>query len=80
MGALLGGPSSLPRNELSKWMLEGSREGHLFPWGPHLGNQVGGSFPGPFRDKERCVLDMAHPSLCGVCEGNLEGGILYWAL
>jgi hypothetical protein len=32
--------------QVSELMYEGSREGHLFPWGPHLGNQVGALFPG----------------------------------
>jgi hypothetical protein len=51
MGALLGGLFFPRKWVLSELMYESSREVHLFPWWPHLGNQVGGSLPGPFRDK-----------------------------
>jgi hypothetical protein len=30
------------------------------------------------RETEKRALETQHLSLCGVCKGNVEGGLLYW--
>ena len=41
------------------------------------GTWKGAQLPGTVKDEWR-ALEMEHLSLGGLCEGNLEGGLLYW--
>jgi hypothetical protein len=62
---------------------EGSGDGHLSPRGPHLGKLEGSPFTEDFerwmKEGSRSVVSLSL-SLREPCEGNLEGGLLYWGL
>jgi hypothetical protein len=59
---------------------EGSGNGHLYLQSP--GGEPGGRvrLPGTLRDRRRALCKQCILSLWELCEGNLEGGLLYWEL
>ena len=73
-GSFIGDPEG--------YVKEGSGNGHLSPLGPHWGIWRRGSFSGDFETvKVRSVNKVSLSlSLWKLCEGNLEGELLYWGL
>ena len=59
------------------YIKEGSGGTSLFVGG-QLGNLGWAHLPGTLRDRGRRPLEMERFSLLELCEGNLEGGLLYW--
>jgi len=63
-----------------RYVNESSGNAYLSLQTPRWGTWWEGSFTGEFERPERALCSQRVLSLWQLCEGNLEGGLLYWKL
>jgi len=76
-GEILFYLETLLTGESERDVKEGSGNGHLSTQEPRWGTCKGLILPRTLRDR-RTALEMEHLCLWQLCEGYLEGGLLYW--